>query len=119
MILDKEFLTQYKKNNIIKNFLNNSEKFQNYNLSFAIITRNFNCSNGLFGYYVAYISCLYKYINNGFIPILDLTLFPNIFNQFRNKSPENNDNPWEIFFNNIEIYFLQNYNKNKVNLRYD
>ena len=67
LLFDKNFLIQYKNYNLMKNFFNNSRAFQNYNLNFAIITRNFNCSNGLFGYYVAYISCLHKYckrINN-------------------------------------------------------
>lgn len=107
LLFDKNFLIQYKNYNLMKNFFNNSRAFQNYNLNFAIITRNFNCSNGLFGYYVAYISCLHKYLNNGYIPVLDLSLFPNIFNQFNNKSLENNDNPWELFFNQPFDYKLK------------
>ena len=118
LAFDKEFLIQYKKYNLIKNFLNNSGSFQNYNYNFAIITRNFNCSNGLFGYYVAYISCLHKYLNNGFIPILDLSLFPNIFNQFKNKSLENNDNPWELFFNQPFDYKLKYVKKYAKKIKY-
>lgn len=118
MIFDKDILIQYKKYNLIKKFLNNSGSFQNYNFNFAIITRNFNCSNGLFGYYVAYISCLHNYLNNGYIPILDLSLFPNIFNQFNNKTLERNDNPWELFFNQPFDYKLKYVKKYAKKIKY-
>jgi hypothetical protein len=118
LIFDKEFLTQYKKFLSKKNILNNPSSLQNYNYNFVIITRNYNCSNGLFGYYVAYISCLHKYINNGYIPILDLSLFPNIFNQFNNKSFGNDYNPWELFFNQPFEYKLKNVKKYAKKIKY-
>jgi hypothetical protein len=87
----------------MKNIFNNEGAFENYNYNFVIVSRNYNCSNGLFGFYVAYISCMHKYLNNGYMPIMDLTSFPNFFNQFNNKSTENDDNPWELFFSTILV----------------
>lgn len=96
----------------MKKFFINQSSIQNYNYNFAIITRNYNCTNGLFAFYINYISCLHKYINNGYIPILDLSSFPNVFNQFKNKSIENDDdNPWEYFFNQPFDYKLRDVKK--------
>ena len=111
-LFDKEFLFQYKNYNLMKKFFINQSSIQNYNYNFAIITRNYNCTNGLFAFYINYISCLHKYINNGYIPILDLSSFPNVFNQFKNKSIENDDdNPWEYFFNQPFDYKLRDVKK--------
>ena len=49
------------------------------------------------------------YINNGYIPILDLSTFPNLFNGFNINTI--NENPWELFFNQPFDYKLKNINK--------
>ena len=75
------------------NILNNK---QNKKPKFAII-RRLDCSTcGLFSYYIVYLGCINKYINEGFIPIVDLQSFDNIFNGFNVSSSTNN--PWEYFF---------------------
>ena len=86
-----------------------------YNHKFAIIRRR-NCSNGLFGYYVAYIGCINACINNGYIPILDLISFPNIFNGF-NKI-KLNENPWELFFNQPFEFKLKDIKKYAKDIKY-
>ena len=104
----KDILTFQNKNSY------NKEMNLDYNYSFAIIKRN-NCTNGLFGYYVAYLGCLNKFIKNGYIPILDLLSFPNIFNAF-NKI-QLNENPWELFFNqpfDFKLKDVINYSKNII-----
>ena len=35
---------------------------------------------GLFCFYINYLGCINQYINLGFIPIIDLQSFPNVFN---------------------------------------
>jgi hypothetical protein len=109
ILFDKQFIDETHRYSLMKNIFNNEGAFQNYNYNFVIVSRNYNCSNGLFGFYVAYISCMHKYLNNGYIimPIMDLTSFPNFFNQFNNKSTENDDNPWELFFNQPFEYKLK------------
>ena len=72
--------------------------------------------NGLFGFYVAYIGCLNILINNGYIPILDLSSFPNIFNSF---NPNNSrENPWELFFSQPFEYKLKNIKKYGKKIKY-
>ncbi len=103
IILDKKLLEEFlsfQNKTFIK-----KEIIPDYNYSFAIIKRN-NCSNGLFGFYVAYLGCINKYINDGYIPILDLSSFPNLFNGFNVSTI--NENPWELFFNQPFDYKLKN-----------
>lgn len=103
---------------IMKKISNDDSLFQNYNYNFVIVSRSYNSTNGLFGFYVSYISCLHKYLNNGFIPIMDLTSFPNYFNQFKKKTTENDDNPWELFFNQPFEYKLKYVKKYAKNITY-
>ena len=84
------------------NILNNK---QNKKPKFAII-RRLDCSTcGLFSYYIVYLGCINKYINEGFIPIVDLQSFDNIFNGFNVSSSTNN--PWEYFFQQPYDYKLK------------
>ena len=100
-----------------KGILTNQKRGLNYdyNYSFAIIKRK-NCTNGLFGYYVAYLGCLNKFIKNGYIPLLDLISFPNIFNGFNKNNLK--ENPWELFFNQPFDYKLKDIKKNAKSIIY-
>ena len=87
--------------------INQYEKMNNLNLKstlnvsyetskFAIIRRS-NCPIcGFFSFYIVHLGCINKFINMGYIPIIDVMSFPNAFNGFNNKSKNNS---WEIFFN--------------------
>ncbi len=92
-----------------------SNEIKDYNKNFVILRRNFS-SNGMFGFYVAYLGCLNYYINNRYIPILDLSSFPNIFNSF---NPNNSrENPWELFFSQPFEYKLKNIKKYGKKIKY-
>ena len=66
------------------------------NNKFAILRRTSCPTCGLFSNYIVYLGCIRKCISEGYIPLVDLSSFPNVYNGF-NKSSSNN--PWEIFFN--------------------
>lgn len=83
-------------------FLN--EKTHNYNINnrgyksskFAIL-RRINCPEcGLFSNFIVHLGCIKKYLELGYIPIIDLSSFENVFNGFKLNSLI--DNPWEKFF---------------------
>ena len=71
-----------------------NKEFDFENNTFNIISKK-NCKEcGFFSYYINYIGCFITSITSQRIPIIDLSSFPNIFN-------ENNPtdiNPWEYFF---------------------
>lgn len=76
-----------------------------------------NCLHcGLFAFYLNYLKCIVKIISLGYIPLVDLVSFPNIFNKFNANSI--NFNPWEIFFNQPFGFKLKDI-KNKIkNIKY-
>ena len=87
-----------------------------YNNFFVIIT-NSNMSNcGLFCYYNIYLGCLESFINQGYIPIVDLYSFPNVFNGFKANSTKNN--PWEYYFHQPLCYTLKDVIKKAKNYKY-
>lgn len=105
------FLLYFKKYKKISNFDNNLENKNSINLdynnnSFAIIRRTDCRVCGLFSYYIVYLGCINKFINLGYIPIIDLESFPNIFNKM--NSSLSSINPWEYFFNQPFGYRLKN-----------
>lgn len=55
-------------------------------------------------------------IINGYIPIIDLSSHPNVYNSFNITTP--NKNPWEIFFNQPFGYTLDNVKKYGKNIKY-
>ena len=85
------------------------------NNKFAIL--RFDCKAcGLFVFYNYYLGCIVFFINKGYVPIVDLLSFPNIFNRFNiNKL---NKNPWEFFFNQPYGYTLEDVKKNSKHLKY-
>ena len=82
---------------------NNSEL--NYNRKFSIMIRKNISTSGLMEYYYYGIGCVFEQIKKGFIPIMDLSSHPNVFNGYINNSKIN---PWEIFFNQPFGYSLKN-----------
>ena len=50
---------------------------------------------GLFAFYIYYLGCIYKYLIEGYIPIVDLKSIQNVYNNFNSSI---DINPWESFF---------------------
>ena len=90
----------------------NMEFYNNCNLikkdyknnKFAIISNPNMYTCGLFCYYNIYLSCVESLLIKGYIPIIDLTSFPNILNGFIANSSKKN--PWEYFFEQPYCYTL-------------
>jgi len=88
----------------------NKQNYLDYNKNkFAIIKRNDCPICGLFSYFIIYLGCINKYIISGFIPIIDLESFPNIFNKL--NASLISKNPWEFFFNQPFGYTLNDVKK--------
>ena len=85
------------------------------NNKFAIIRDKCKCC-GLFAFYKHFLGCLVTFINKGYIPIIDLSSFPNNINGFKINSI--NNNPWEYFFNQPYDYSLENVIKKAKNIEY-
>lgn len=118
----KYFILSENKNNNFKNDeINNSNFIDNLNFNyeyntFAIITCKKCKFCGLFAIFKYYLYDITEYINNGYIPIIDLSSFPNIFNGFNESSI--NQNPWENFFNQPFGYTLENVKKMAKKVKY-
>lgn len=93
-------------NNIKLDYLNNK---------FAVINDSICPICGLLSFYIHFIGCLSRFLSSGFIPIIDLQSFENIFNGFNIKS---NKNPWEYFFNQPFGYKLDDIKKYSKNIYY-
>lgn len=88
---------------------NNNLKLDYENYTFIIL--NADCPTcGFFAYYTVFIECINRFIINGFIPIIDLNVYGNIYNNFM---PNASENPWELFFQQPFGYKLNNV-KNKA-----
>ena len=83
---------------------------------FLIITRDDCIACGLFSYFQICLGCINFYINQGFIPIIELKSFPNIFNSFNKTNVI--DNPWEKFFNQPYGYRLDDVIKKAKHIKY-
>lgn len=83
-----------------------------HNKKFAILI--YKCKTcGLFSFYIHYLGCIKIFINKGYIPIIDLTSYPNVFNKFNYNY--SNKNPWEFYFNQPYGYTLENVKKYAIN----
>ena len=110
------------KHNLIINkdnpITNNETNSYNKNIqihSFAILRKE--CSTcGLFSFYIYFLGCANKYINKGYIPIIDLKSYPNMYNNF--SKTYNEKNPWEYFFEQPYGYTLEMVLKNETNITY-
>ena len=86
-----------------------------YNNKFIII--KYNCRVcGLFTIYVNFLNCINTFINKGYIPIIDLNAYPNIFNKF--NSSNINKNPWEEYFHQPLGFSLEQVKANSKNIIY-
>ena len=97
-----------------RKFSNSSKNFDNY--KFAILADSVCPGCGLFSFYIHYLGCLCRFINRGFIPIIDLQSFPNVYNGFNVSS--SNVNPWEYFFNQPDGYTLEEVKQKAKNVEY-
>ncbi len=65
------------------------------NKNFAILRRTHDRACGLFSYYIVHLGCIINFLKHGYIPILEVGSFSNVFTGKNHV----NDNPWEQFFN--------------------
>ena len=84
-----------------RNLVNKTYDFQKEH--FIILRRSNGFFCGLFSYYSVHLGCIILYLSKGLIPIIDVSSFSNIFNNF---IPSNDSNPWEILFNQPFNYTL-------------
>ena len=93
-------------------FMGKREKIYNLKRKFFALGRRLECPQcGFFSFYIVNLGCIYKYLNIGYIPIIDLKSFPNVYNG--NDTTKNN--PWELFFYqpyNFTLEEVTNYAKN-------
>ena len=109
--LDNSYnLLLIKKNNI--NNLNSHYIIQ-YNNTFIIM--KIKCKGcGLFAIYKNSLQCINTFINKGYIPIIDLISYPNMFNNFNSTS--SNENPWELFFHQPYKFSLEKVKANSKHI---
>ena len=107
------FILKIDLNNPVKNYSYNNRGYKKS--KFAILTRK--CPKcGLFSDFNVHLGCIYQYLELGYIPIIDLSSFKNVFNGFKlNKSKSN---PWEIFFYQPFNYTLNNVKQKGKNIKY-
>ena len=53
---------------------------------FALIQRHDCTTCGFFSFYIVHLGCIYKYLSEGYIPIVDLQDYKNIYNNFNISS---------------------------------
>lgn len=112
LIFNNQNINKFQKmiNSNLKSFSNS-----NYEPSKFAIIRRTNCPVcGFFSFYIVHLGCINKYINRGFIPIIDVMSFPNIFNGFNISK----NNYWENFFNQPFGYSLKDIKKNAKTIKY-
>lgn len=73
---------------------NNNFKLDYEKNTFVILKRNCPLC-GFFSHYCGFIKCIIPIIINGDVPIIDLNIYGNIYNNFK---PNISENPWELFF---------------------
>ena len=89
----------------------------NYGNRYFAIIKRLDCSAcGLFSDYIVYLGCINYFLNKGFIPIIDLQSFKNIYNGY--NISKTFDNPWEYFFYQPFGYSLNIVKKKFKNIKY-
>ena len=113
LLIIKKYNIKINNTKLSLNEILNSNKslYQNMELDYInktfVIIKDDNCKIcGLMAYYKHYLVCITKYLNLGYIPIIDLLSFPNIFNSYNVSSIH--INPWEYFFCQPFGYTLDN-----------
>ena len=86
------------------------------NVNFAVIRRAACPTCGLFSNYIVYLGCIRKYLNEGFIPILEFESYKNIINGF--KVDPTKGNPWEYYFNQPFGYEYNNIIRKEKNIKH-
>ena len=92
-----------------------SEKMKDYNSKKFAIIKRLDCPVcGLFSFYIVHLGCVYKFLNEGYIPIVDLQDYKNIYNNWTISLY----NPWELFFYQPYNYTLEEVKKYAKNINY-
>ena len=93
----------------------NVQKKNNYTSKKFAILRRLECPIcGLFSFYMVNLGCVNYYLSLGYVPIIDLQTFPNMYNG-GNISIYN---PWELFFYQAYNYTLEEVKKYSTNITY-
>ena len=112
------FLSSLDNNDGISNFrieLSLEKKLKDYLIKNFSIIRRIECPTcGFFSYYIVYAGCIYKFLSEGYIPIVDLQSFNNIYN-YGNRTIKN---PWELFFYQPFNYTLEEVKLYAKNVKY-
>jgi len=106
-------------NNNINNIttIENIKKYDYENRIFAIVKRD-NCPVcGLFSYFSVHLGCILEYLGKGYIPLIEVDSYGNVFNSF-NKNSSKDKNLWEMLFNQPFNYSLNEVKKNAKNIVY-
>ena len=91
------------------------EKMKNYKTKkFVIIRRLESPNSGFFSFYIVHLGCINKYLLDGYIPIIDLQSFNNVYN----KGNTSKINPWELFFYQPYNYTLEEVKKYAKKYKY-
>ena len=100
------FCSIFNKNKDSKYGFSIQQKMKDYlSKNFSII-RRLGCPYcGFFSFYIVHLGCAYQSLSQGYIPIIDLQSFPNMYNNGNTSK----DNIWELFF-----FQINNYNKKKI-----
>ena len=95
--------------------IENSKKFDYENRTFAIVKR-VNCPLcGLFSYFSVHLGCILEYLGKGYIPLIEVDSYGNVFNSF-NKNSSKDKNLWEMLFNQPFNYSISEVKKNAKNI---
>ena len=87
------FITYF--NNSTEYGLSFEKRVNDYNNKKFVIFHRSDCPRcGLFSFFIINLGCINKFLLEGYIPIVDLQSYNNIYNK-GNKSMYN---PWELFF---------------------
>ena len=113
-LISINFFHQFK-NHIDYYNLSFNHKREGYLLYRFSIIRRLYCPNcGLFSFYIVHLGCINKCLSRGYIPIIDLKSFPNVYN----KGNISVINPWEKFFFQPYNYTLEEVEKYAKNIKY-
>ena len=99
-------------------FINHNEKMKkrdDSNKRFLLINVKSETICGLLYLYFVNIGCVNYYISKGYIPVIDLITYPNVYNKFNTSL---NYNPWEQFFYQPYNHTLDNVKKYAKRIEY-
>ena len=95
--------------------VSNVKKKNDYTSKKFAIIRRLECPNcGIFSFFMVNLGCVNYYLSLGFIPIIDLQTFPNMYNG-GNISIYN---PWELYFYQAYNYTFKEVKKYSTNITY-